>query len=161
MCSTRQVLQRATGQELARHEDAQAQPRRQREVASSGKGGTPASVCVAAQAGGARLAARTIESVRSGTIVAGIPTSSGIAVLVSTRVDGQGWDTAPRVIVAASGSTGRVVTLPAAEPGRPLAQTITASGSRRTMTAFDLPGSAARKLTWTSTDGGSTWSTGG
>ena len=122
------------------------------------EGGTLRTLVLPAQASGARLAARTIESVRNGTIVAGIPTSSGIAVLVSTRVDGQGWDTAPRVIVA-SGSTGRVVTLPA-QPGQPLAQTITASSNRLTVTAFDFTVQPARKLTWTSTDGGSTWSAG-
>ena len=111
-----------------------------------------------APASGARLAARTIESVRNGTIVAGIPTSLGIAVLVSTRVDGQGWDTAPRVIVA-SGWTGRVVTLPA-QPGQPLAQTITASGNRLTVTAFDFTVQPARKLTLDVDRRRPTWSAG-
>ena len=85
------------------------------------EGGTLRTLALPAQASGGRLAARTIESVRNGTIVAGVATRAGAAVLVSARVDGQGWDTAPRVIVA-SGSTARVVTLPA-QPGQPLAQT--------------------------------------
>jgi hypothetical protein len=77
-------------------------------------------------------------------------------VLVSARVDGQGWDTAPRVIVA-SGSTAHVVTLPV-QQGQPLAQTITANGDRLIVTAFDFTVQPARRLTWTSTDGGSSWS---
>ena len=79
-------------------------------------------------------------------------------MLVSARVDGQGWDTAPRVIVA-SGSTAHVVTLPA-QAGQPLAQTIKASGRRLTVTAFDFTDQPVRKLVWTSADGGSTWSGG-
>jgi len=78
--------------------------------------------------------------------------------LVSARVGGQGWDTAPRVIVA-TGSTARVVTLPT-QPGQPLAQSIAASGSRLTVNASDFTEQPIRKLTWTSTDGGSTWSAG-
>ena len=123
------------------------------------EGGTLRTLVLPGQAGGARLVARTIASVRNGTIVAGVPTRSGAASLVSARVDGQGWDTAPRVIVA-SGTTGRLVTLPA-QQGQPLAQTITASGNRLTVTAFDFTEQPARKLTWTSTDSGSTWSAGG
>ena len=78
--------------------------------------------------------------------------------LVSGRVGGQGWDTVPRVIVV-TGSTARVVTLPT-QPGQPLAQGIAASGSRLTVTAFDFTEQPIRKLIWTSTDGGTTWSAG-
>ncbi len=123
------------------------------------EGGALRTLALPARAGGGRLAARTIESVRNGTIVAAAPTRSGVAALVSARVDGQGWDTAPRVIVA-NGSTAHLVTLPA-QPGQPLAQIIAANGNRLTVTALDFTEQPARKLTWTSTDGGSTWSAGG
>jgi hypothetical protein len=122
------------------------------------EGGTLRTLALPAQAGGGRLSARTVESVRNGAIVAAAATRSGAVALVSARVGGQGSDTAPRVIVAA-GSTARVVTLPT-QPGQPLAQGIAASGSRLTVTAFDFTEQPIRKLTWTSTDGGSTWSAG-
>jgi hypothetical protein len=122
------------------------------------EGGTLRTLALPGQASGGRLAARTVESVRNGTIVAAAATRAGAVALISARVAGQGWDTAPRVIVA-TGSTARVVTLPT-QPGQPLAQTIAASGSRLTVTAFDFTEQPTRKLTWMSTDGGSTWSAG-
>jgi len=46
-----------------------------------------------------RLAATSVATVNDGTIKRVEPIPGGVAVLVSSRVRGQGWDTAPRVIL--------------------------------------------------------------
>ncbi|HEX6761447.1 MAG TPA: PQQ-binding-like beta-propeller repeat protein [Gaiellaceae bacterium] len=112
-----------------------------------------------ARGSGTRLGAQTVASVASGTIVGAAPVAGGVVALVSNRVGGQGWDNAPRVLVA-SGSTAGVVALPG-RPGNPLVQTITAAGKRLTVTAVDFTEQPARTLTWTSTNGGATWKPGG
>jgi len=108
---------------------------------------------------GARLGARTIASVGDGTIVSAIPFRGGLAALVSNRVDGAGWDNSPRVIVVQGGSV-KTVALPS-RPGTPLAQTIKASGARLVVTAVDSVAQPAHAITWSSADGGQTWSAAG
>ncbi len=111
-----------------------------------------------AQATDARLGARTVASVGDGAIVSAIPFQGGVAALVSNRVDGAGWDNAPRVIIAQGGAA-KTVNLPG-RPGDPLVQTIRASGKRLVVTAVDYVQQPARTITWTSSDGGSSWSVG-
>ena len=109
-------------------------------------------------AAGARLSAHVVATAANGTIVSAAPIAGGIAALVSNRVAGQGWDNAPRVIVA-HGATARIVTLPR-QAGDPLATSITASDSRLVVHATDFTQQPATSLSWSSTDGGSTWSPG-
>ena len=111
-----------------------------------------------AQATGARLGAHTVASVADGAIVSAVPLQGGVAALVSNRVDGAGWDNAPRVIIAQSGRA-RTVTLPS-RAGDPLVQSIKASGKRLVVTAVDYVQQPSRTITWTSSDGGSSWSVG-
>ena len=112
-----------------------------------------------ARATAARLGARTVASVADGTIVSAIRFQGGLAALVSNRVDGAGWDNAPRVILV-QGSGSRTVTLPS-RPGDPLVQTIKSSGKRLVVTAVDYVQQPSRTITWTSTDGGASWAAGG
>jgi hypothetical protein len=112
-----------------------------------------------AHASGTRLAAQTVDSVANGTIVGAASVAGGVAALVSNRVGGQGWDNAPRVLVA-HGSSGHLASLPS-QSGDPLAQTIRAAGKRLVVTAVDYTQQPARTLTWTSVDGGATWKPGG
>ena len=107
---------------------------------------------------GDRLAAGVVATAAGGTIVAAAPVAGGLVALVSNRVAGQGWDNAPRVIVA-HGATARVVTLPR-QPGSPLVTSITARGARVAVTATDFTQQPARTLSWSSTDSGSTWTVG-
>jgi hypothetical protein len=80
-------------------------------------------------------------------------------VLVSSRVGGQGWDTAPCVLLVHS-TTAVTETLPTAR-GRPLAQTLTvAPGRNLTVSATDFVANPARAAAWVSPDGGGTWSLG-
>ena len=108
-----------------------------------------------AAASTARLAARVVATAANGTIVAAAPVAGGVVALVSNRVGGQGWDNAPRVIVA-HGSTARVVTLPR-QAGNPLVTSITASGATVVVRATDFTGQPTTTLTWRSNDGGATW----
>jgi hypothetical protein len=111
-----------------------------------------------AHASGTRLGARTIASVSNGTIVAAVPFGGAVAALVSNRVDGHGWDNAPRVLLVRAAHP-HLMTLPG-RAGNPLAQSITASGRRLTVSAVDYTDQPARTITWTSTDGGASWSVG-
>jgi hypothetical protein len=108
---------------------------------------------------GARLGARTVASVADGTIVSAIPFQGGLAALVSSRLDGAGWDNAPRVIIVRGGNV-KTVTLPS-RPGTPLVRAIKASGARLTVTAVDSVAQRARTITWTSADRGQRWSVAG
>ena len=112
-----------------------------------------------ARATGTRLAAQTVASIANGTIVGAAAVAGGLAALVSNRVGGQGWDNAPRVLLA-NGGTARVVTLPS-QPGDPLVQEIKSAGKRLTVTAVDFTEQPARTLAWTSADGGATWKSAG
>src|SRR5262249_27830360 len=58
------------------------------------------------------LASTTVATVGDGTITAVDPIPGGVAALVSSRVRGQGWDTAPRILLV-HGTTTQTVTLPA------------------------------------------------
>jgi hypothetical protein len=112
-----------------------------------------------AHGSGTRLAASTAASVADGTIVSAVPIRGGVAALVSNRVNGAGWDNAPRVLLA-HGSTARTVVLPS-QPGDPLVQTIKAAGRRLVVTAVDDVQQPSHRITWTSANGGTTWSAAG
>ncbi len=113
---------------------------------------------VPAHGSGTRLATSTVASVADGTIVSAVPIQGGVAALVSNRVNGAGWDNAPRIVLA-HGSVARTVVLPS-QSGDPLVRTIKAAGRRLTVTAVDDVQQPSRTITWTSADGGKTWSTG-
>jgi hypothetical protein len=100
-------------------------------------------------------AVATLAKIADGTIVAAAATATGAAILVSSRVAGQGWDTAPRVIIA-NGVEATTVTLPR-RAGHPLARTIRAQGETITVTATDFTDQPADQITWTSKDAGATW----
>ena len=112
-----------------------------------------------AHATGGRLVAHTVASVADGTIVSAVPFHGGVAALVSNRIDGAGWDNAPRVIVA-RGGVGKTVTLPS-RPGNPLVESMRVAGSRLVVTAVDAVAEPAHTITWASADGGQKWSVGG
>jgi hypothetical protein len=57
-------------------------------------------------------------------------------VLVSSRVGGQGWDTAPRVLLVQSMTT--VTETPPTARGRPLAQILTVAWPNLTVSATDF-----------------------
>jgi PQQ-like domain len=103
------------------------------------------------------LTARLVDDVPAGTIVGATPIAGGVAALVSNRVAGQHWDSAPRVLIA-HGADVRTVTLPAADPlGEVLAEQIAAEGSRLTVTGTDFAADPASRVTWSSSDGGASW----
>ena len=83
------------------------------------------------------LDAKLALSVPNGTIVAGARTADGFAFLVSNRVDGQGWDTSPRVVLAEASGI-QTIQLPSAPRGEILAQSITADGPDLTVTATNF-----------------------
>jgi outer membrane protein assembly factor BamB len=105
-----------------------------------------------------RLASTTVATVTDGTIKRVEPIPGGVAVLVSSRVDGQGWDTAPRVLLV-RGTTAQTETLPTAR-GRLLAQSLTVAWPKLTVSATDYVADPARAAAWVSPDGGGTWSLG-
>jgi hypothetical protein len=104
-----------------------------------------------------RLGATTLATAADGTIVGAASTRGGLVALVSNRSGGQGWDNAPRVIVAGAASAA-TVSLPR-QPGHPLVQTIEAAGDTVTVTATDYTVQPATTISWTSHDGGTTWAT--
>ena len=79
-------------------------------------------------------------------------------MLVSSRVHGQGWDSAPRVLLV-KGTTVETETLPTAR-GRPLAENLTVAWPKLTVSATDFVANPARAAVWVSPDGGGTWSLG-
>jgi hypothetical protein len=105
-----------------------------------------------------RLASTTVATIADGTIkdVEAIP--GGVAVLVSSRVRGQGWDTAPRVLLV-KGTTDETLTLPTAR-GRLLAQSLTVAWPKLTVNATDFVANPTRAAVWNTPDGGATWITG-
>jgi hypothetical protein len=103
------------------------------------------------------LESKPIVSLPDGTIVAATPIAGGEAFLVSNRVGGQSWDTNPRVILA-EGADAQTVRLPAAPPGEILAEQITASAGTITVTGTNFRTDPVTAVTWTSDDGGQTWS---
>jgi hypothetical protein len=94
-------------------------------------------------------------SLDDGTIVDTAQIPGGIAALVSSRVDGEGWDTDPRVLLV-QGDSAQTVTLPT-EDGQILVEQITASGTDLTVTGEDYGSAPVTTVTWTSNDGGDTW----
>jgi hypothetical protein len=101
--------------------------------------------------------ARLDIDVPDGTIVATARLPVGFAFLVSSRVDGQHWDTSPRVLLA-DGATVQTVRLPAAPNGEILAATITADGSTLTVQGTNFGTDPTSPVSWVSTDAGETWS---
>jgi hypothetical protein len=105
------------------------------------------------------LQSKPVASLPDGTIVASTPVPGGEAFLVSNRVGGQSWDTDPRVILA-EGASAATVRLPSAPPGEILAEQITASGGSITVTGTNFRTDPVTAVTWTSGDGGQSWSLG-
>jgi hypothetical protein len=105
-----------------------------------------------------RLATTTIAAIADGTIKDVEPIPGGVAALVSSRVHGQGWDTAPRVLLV-KGTTVQTVTLPNAR-GRPLAQKLTVAWPNLTVDATDFIANPARAAVWNTPDRAATWDTG-
>ena len=101
------------------------------------------------------LASSTLANVPDGTIVDVKPIPDGVAALVSSRVRGQGWDTAPRLLLV-RGTQTQTITLPT-HPGRPLVQQLAVSWPKLTVTGEDDVADPARAAVWTSPDGGATW----
>ena len=79
--------------------------------------------------------AQLADSVPDGTIVGASPVAGGMAFLVSSRVEGQHWDTDPRVILDTASGGVQAVTLPPAPTGQILASSIDADGTALTVTA--------------------------
>ncbi len=103
------------------------------------------------------LDAKLLTSVPGGTIVAATETPDGFAFLVSNRVEGQHWDTNPRVLLATDADV-QTIQLPSAENGELLAEGIEADGGTLTVTATNFGSDPVATVTWTSTDAGQTWS---
>ena len=103
------------------------------------------------------LSSHVVATFTDGTIVDVEPTPSGVAALVSTRIHGQGWDTSPRVVIM-QGGVAQTVQLPVVR-GRYLATSLRVSWPNLTVAGSDYVADPARQVTWTSTDGGVTWTT--
>jgi hypothetical protein len=91
-------------------------------------------------------------------IVGAAAIPDGIVALVTRRVGGQGWDTAPRLLVA-HGTSASMVELPATT-GRPLADEVDVRWPTIVVTARDYVPDPTRVVAWRSSDGGKTWETG-
>jgi hypothetical protein len=100
----------------------------------------------------------TLGSITDGTIVDVEPIPGGVAALVSSRVKGQGWDTAPRVLLV-RGSNVQTITLPT-YTGRPLVQSMDVDWPHITVNGTDFVANPVHAAVWLSPDGGATWSTG-
>jgi hypothetical protein len=93
-----------------------------------------------------------------GAIIDAAPVPSGIAALVTHRISGLGLDGSPRVLLV-QGRRGRVLRLPRV-PGDVLARSLQIAWPSVTVHAFDVTAftrSEEGSVTWTSPDGGSTW----
>ena len=93
---------------------------------------------------GVPLRSRRVARFAGGTIVAAANIPGGVAALVSNRVGGSGWDNAPRVAVVRNGRV-RTIRLPSL-PGTPLAQAISASWPRITVSGTTYPGRLSRDV---------------
>jgi hypothetical protein len=102
-----------------------------------------------------RLGSRVVASFHDGTIADVEPIPGGVIALVSSRVHGQGWDTAPRVVVVRNGSA-QTVQLPTVR-GRFLAGPLHVSWPNLTVAGTDFVREPIGHLTWASDDGGATW----
>jgi hypothetical protein len=109
-------------------------------------------------AGPRALSSRPAASVSDGVIVGAAAIPDGIVALVTRRVGGQGWDTAPRLLVA-HGTSASMVELPATT-GRPLADEVDVRWPTIVVTARDYVPDPTRVVAWRSSDGGKTWETG-
>jgi hypothetical protein len=105
---------------------------------------------------GRALRSRPVAKFAGGTIVDATNIPGGVAVLVSNRIGGSGWDNAPRVGVVRNGRV-RTIRLPSV-PGTPLARTVTASWPRLTVRGTSYPDGGT--VVWRSTDGGTRWTLG-
>jgi hypothetical protein len=91
-------------------------------------------------------AARRVFADPAATVVDAAPAAGGVAALLSSRVDGKNWDTAPRVVVV-RGTRARLLTLPA-KIGQILVHTITVRGSSATVTGTDFGLDPVRQVVW-------------
>jgi len=105
----------------------------------------------------ARLSSTAVASFADGSIsdVEAIP--GGVVALVSNRVNGEGWDTNPRVVLA-DGVAAQTVTLPM-ERGRILVDRVDVEWPKLTVVGTDYVVNPVRDATWVSEDGGAVWST--
>jgi hypothetical protein len=111
-------------------------------------------------AGFPREAMRSNDVLRvtNGTVVDAAPVPGGIAALVSSRRNGLGWDTSPRVAIIRNGRT-QIVTLPP-QTGDILAQRLAVRWPRLAVVGTDFDPTPAKPVSWLSADGGATWSDG-
>ena len=72
---------------------------------------------------------------------------------------GQHWDTDPRVLLA-DGMSVQTVRLPSAPPGEILVDGIDSDGDTLTVTGENYGVDPVSTVTWSSGDGGETWSVG-
>jgi hypothetical protein len=101
--------------------------------------------------------ARAIARAGFGTIVELEPAPEGVVALVATRAHGLGWDNAPRVLLRTGGRT--VVQLPRAA-GSVLVRRLEVEWPRLVVTGVnyaDAADTGREVLTWTSPDGGASW----
>lgn len=105
----------------------------------------------------ARLSSTTVATLGDGTIsdVEAIP--GGVVALVSSRVNGEGWDTDPRVVLV-HGRTAQTVMLPM-ERGRILVEKVEVAWPTLTVVGTDYVANPVRSATWVSDDGGTMWTT--
>ena len=106
--------------------------------------------------GTARLSSQTVATLTDGRISDVQPIPGGVVALVSSRVNGQGWDTDPRVLVV-HGETAEIVALPM-ERGRILVNHVEVSWPRLTVVGIDYVANPVRDAMWMSDDGGADWS---
>jgi hypothetical protein len=106
---------------------------------------------------GSTIRSRVAAVVASGRIVGLARVPGGVAALITARVDGHGWDNAPRVLVVRNGHS-TMLRLPRVS-GSVLVRSISAAWPAVSVrgTNFDANG-AVVALTWRSRNGGRTWS---
>jgi len=104
-----------------------------------------------------RLSSTAVASFADGTIsdVEAIP--GGVVGLVSSRVNGEGWDTDPRVSLV-HGGTAQTVTLPM-ERGRILVEKVEVAWPKLTVVGTNYVANPVRDAVWVSEDGGALWTT--
>jgi hypothetical protein len=107
--------------------------------------------------GTARLSSHSVAALPDGRISDVQPIPGGVIALVSSRVNGQGWDTDPRVLVV-HGETAQIVALPM-ERGRILVNHIEVSWPKLTVVGINYVANPVRDAVWVSDDGGADWAT--
>jgi hypothetical protein len=104
-------------------------------------------------------AARPLARIARGAIVDLAAVPGGVVALVTNRLHGHGWDRAPRLVVRRGGVTRRL-TLPTAPASDVLAESLRVAWPVIQVGATDYAPSSgqAAAISWTSRDGGATWS---